>query len=53
MYKAFIKQILTFNTETGTPTKRNKSKIQVINIKFLKSVEGKTGRDSIRNKIFI
>jgi hypothetical protein len=52
MYPSYFKTILTFNTETGAHTKRNKSKIQVINIKFLKSIEGKTGKDSIRNEIF-
>jgi hypothetical protein len=52
MYKAYFKLILTFNTGTRAHTKKNKSTIQVINIKFLESVEGKTGKDSIRNEIF-
>lgn len=30
---------------------KNKSKIQAMNMKFLRSIEGTTSRDRIRNKI--
>lgn len=35
-----------------TFTKRNKNKIQAMDMKFLRSPQGKTRQDRIRNEIF-
>jgi hypothetical protein len=47
--KVYFKQILAFNAETWTFTKKNESNIQTVNMKFLRSVKRKTRRDRIKN----
>jgi hypothetical protein len=37
---------------TQTLTKRNKNKIQAMDMEFLRSLEGKIRRNRIRNEIF-
>jgi hypothetical protein len=49
VYEVYFKSI-TYKTETRTLTKRNKSKIQVMDITFLGSTERR--RDRITNEIF-
>jgi hypothetical protein len=49
MYKVYFKKILLYGAEMWTCTKREKRKIQAIEIKFLKAIMGKTKRDRIRN----
>jgi hypothetical protein len=49
IYEVYFKTFLIFIAETWTLTKRNKSKVQAVNVKlFLIRDEGKT-RDSVRD----
>jgi hypothetical protein len=52
IYEVYFKVVLTFNTETWTLTKRNKEKIQAINMKFFRSIVRKVRMDRIRNQMF-
>jgi hypothetical protein len=47
--KVYFKQILAFNAETWTFIKKNESKIQTVNMKYLRSIKRKTKRDRIKN----
>jgi hypothetical protein len=49
IYKVYFKKIPLYGAETWTFTKREESKIQAIELKFLRAVMGKTMRDRIRN----
>jgi hypothetical protein len=48
-YKVYFNLILTYNAKTLTLTKRSKSKIQTMGIKFLTSTEVKTRQNRIQN----
>ena len=52
MYKSYFKPVLTYASETWTWTKRNMSRIQVIEMKFLQGrpMIQKTIRDKIKMK---
>jgi hypothetical protein len=43
---------LTYNTETWILTNKNKSKICIVDVHFLRSSEEKAEWDRIRNQIF-
>jgi hypothetical protein len=49
VYKVYFKKTLLCGAETWTCTKREESKIQAVEMKFLRAVTGKTKRDRIRN----
>jgi hypothetical protein len=49
LHKMYFKNILLYRAETWTCTKREESKIQAIEMKFLKAVMGNTKRARIRN----
>jgi hypothetical protein len=48
IYKMYFKKILFYEAEIRTCTKRQESKIQAIQTKFLISIMEKTKRDKIR-----
>lgn len=50
MCKLYFKPILTYASETWTMTKKDQSRIQAIDMKFLRSTIQKTRRDKIRNE---
>jgi hypothetical protein len=52
IYKVHFKLILTVNTKTSAHTKRNKCKIQQMDMDFFRSTARKTRMDRIRNEIF-
>jgi hypothetical protein len=47
IYQIYFKLIVTFNARMWTVTKRNKSKTQAMDMKFLRSVKGNTRWDRI------
>jgi hypothetical protein len=49
IYKVYFKKILLHAAESWTCTKREESKIQAMEMKFLREIMGKTRRDRIRN----
>jgi hypothetical protein len=49
IYKVYFKKLLLYGVETMTCTKRQESKIQATEIKFLMAIMGKTKTDKIRN----
>jgi hypothetical protein len=49
IYKVYFKRILLHEAESWTCTKREASKIQAMEMKFLREIIGKTRRDRIRN----
>jgi hypothetical protein len=49
IYEVYFKKILLYGAETWTCTKREESKIQATEIKFLTAIMGKTDRDRMRN----
>ena len=49
LYKAYFIPIMTYASETWTVTRREESKIQASEMKFLRSMLGKTRRDRVRN----
>ena len=50
MYKMYYCPILTFAAETWTLTKRQENRIQASEMKFLRSMLGKTRMDKVRNE---
>lgn len=50
IYKSYYTPILTYGCETWTVRKREESRIQAAEMKFLRSILGKTRRDRIRNE---
>ena len=50
MYKMYYSPILTYAAETWTMTRREESKIQASEMRFLRSMIGKTRRDRVRNE---
>jgi hypothetical protein len=51
IYEVYFKTTVTYKAETCTLKNRNKSKIQIMDMTFLRSTEGRT-RDRITNEIF-
>jgi hypothetical protein len=51
IYKVCFKLIVTSKTEIWALIKRNKSKIEAMDMTFFRSIEGKTRRGNIRNEI--
>jgi hypothetical protein len=49
IYKVQSKPVLTYNADTQTLTKRNKSNIQVMGRKSFLSIDGKTRMDETGN----
>jgi hypothetical protein len=49
IYKVYFKTILLHGAESWTCTKREESKIQAMEMKFLREIIGKSRRDRIRN----
>ncbi|KAI5725714.1 hypothetical protein M8J77_019224 [Diaphorina citri] len=49
IYKTYYIPILTYGSETWTVRKKEESRIQAAEMKFLRSILGKTRRDRIRN----
>jgi hypothetical protein len=52
IYEIYFKSTVTYKAETWTLTNRNKSKFQIMDMKFLRSTEGRRRRDRITNEIF-
>ena len=50
MYKVYYVPILTYAAETWTLTSRQESRIQASEMKFLRSMIGKTRKDRVRNE---
>lgn len=50
-YKIYVKHMVTFHAETRTLTKKNKSKIQAMDMKFLRTTEGKGKQEGIELEI--
>jgi hypothetical protein len=48
VYKVYFKSISTSDTKTWTLSERNKSKIQAMDMEFMRSTEGKTRSDRIK-----
>ncbi|KAI5754231.1 hypothetical protein M8J77_006965 [Diaphorina citri] len=49
LYNTYYIPILTYGSETWAMRKKDKSRIQAAEMKFLRSIAGKTRRDRIRN----
>jgi hypothetical protein len=49
IYKVYFKKNLLHGAESWTCTKREESKIQAMEMKFLREIIGKSRRDRIRN----
>jgi hypothetical protein len=49
IYKVYFKKILLYGAESWMCTKREESKIQAMEMKFLREILGKTRREKIRN----
>jgi hypothetical protein len=49
VYKVYFKKILLYEAESMTCTKKEESKIQAMEMKFLRGILGKTRRNKIRN----
>lgn len=49
LYKTYFTPILTYASETWTMTRKEESKVQASEMKFLRSMLGKTRRDRVRN----
>jgi hypothetical protein len=45
----YFKKILSYGADTWTCTKREESKLQAVEMKFLRAIVGKTRRERIRN----
>jgi hypothetical protein len=45
----YFNKILLYGAETWTCSKREESKLQAVEMKFLRAIVGKTRRDRIRN----
>ena len=50
LYTTYYEPILTYAAGTWTTTKRLESRIQSAEMKFLRSIEGKTRKDRVRNE---
>ena len=50
LYSTYDEPILTYATGAWTTTKREESRIQAAEMKFLRAIEGKTRRDRVRNE---
>ena len=50
MHKSYFKPTLTYASETWTMIKKDKSRIQAAEMRFLRSIVQKTRKDRIRNK---
>jgi hypothetical protein len=51
IYKVYLKNILLHGADSWTCTKREESKIEAMEMKFVREIIGKTRRDRIRNDI--
>lgn len=51
LFKTYCFPILTYAAETWTTNEGDASRIQVAEMKFLRSIVGKTRRDKIRNRV--
>jgi hypothetical protein len=49
IHNVYFKKILLYGAGTWTCTKREESKIQAVEMKFLEEIVGKTRRERIRN----
>ncbi|CAH1987605.1 unnamed protein product, partial [Acanthoscelides obtectus] len=51
VYRTVFRPILIFGSESWVLTNRQKSKLQVIDMKYLRAVKGVTRKDKIRNEV--
>jgi hypothetical protein len=49
IWKIWLKYLLIYNAKTSTLTKRSKTKIQAVDMKYYGCIERNTGRDRIGN----
>lgn len=50
VYKSIVKPILSFGCESWTLTKQQESKIQAVEMKYLRGIKGVTKKDKIRSE---